>query len=306
MDASGESRFAELRRRQRPRIAALVARIDAGEREAFRQLEDRLSEDCRDLEREGKRDLVEAIWGWLRARIEELNEAEEYAALGYAALGYTLDAEAPARWRGLRVRVSYVAGGGLARPTEVVGRLQRASERGIHVLIDELEEERDGVAQNLAGSIARRVKAERFVAWPAVLSVQPLPIREVYAVSKSVRPHEEAAAWERESGDGKEVQVRANSAEEGLGEGYATLGRFVRAQRRFRGWSMRELADASGLNLDTIANVERAHHRPRIASLERLAHALVSAFAEPESPRPGVLADEYAEPGAEDGDRLAR
>ncbi|MDP9439705.1 MAG: helix-turn-helix domain-containing protein [Actinomycetota bacterium] len=295
MDETRESRWEELRRRRRrPRVAALTARVDAGEREALVELERRVFEDSQDLRCAGRPDLAAAARGWLRARIEDVERAREYA-------GRKTDAEAPARWEGLRVRISYLSPGGLDHLAELVGRLEKATERGLHVLIDELEEERDGTPAHFAGSIARRVKSERLLAWGALLSVQPLPIREVWAIEENACGDEEEVGRARESGDGKQDQARANGTKEGIGEGYAALGRFIKAQRRSRDLSMRELAEMSGLNLDTIANVEGAHHRPRAASLERLAQALVSAFEESESSRHPVPAEEDAEPGADDG-----
>lgn len=156
---------------RRPRIAALMARIDAGE-PALEELEHRLRDDYRDLV-EGDEPLAGAVWGWGLARVAEVELAEEYAERE------SYHAKAPARWQGLRVRVTYVGAGGLKRPTETAGRLADVTDRGLLVHIDELAEERDVAAPADAGAIVRRVMAVRFVAFPALLSVQPLPVREV-------------------------------------------------------------------------------------------------------------------------------
>lgn len=270
-----KNEIGEKLRGRRHRIATLMARVDAGEREAFGELEDRIREECRYLDSGGKRDLAEAVRGWLRSRVEELGEAE-----GYVARRDDL-AEAPWRWVGLRVRVSYVASRGLAHPTEIVGRLAGVTERGLHVLIDELEEERDGSAGHLAGSIARRMTAERLIFWPALLFAQPLPVLE-----------EAVAGEQEESGTGKEDETQTNFAGEGLDEGYAALGKLIRRLRRARGWSMSKLAEESSLDLDTISNTEKARHRPRPETLERLVRSLGSPTTSFRDFRPADVPDE--------------
>ncbi len=156
-----------------PRIAALQARIDAGETEAIGALERRPRDDYRNLVEAGDEPLADAVWSWGMAHVADVERAEEHAERE------SQRAEAPACWAGLRVRVAYITAGGMARPSEIAGRLAGVTDRGIHVLIDELEEERDVARPADAGMIVRRVKAERFVSWSAVLSVQPLPVREV-------------------------------------------------------------------------------------------------------------------------------
>lgn len=99
-------------------VGVLMACVDAGEREALGELQDRLKADYRDLVVEGKLDLAKAAWGWFQARAEDIEYANEYAEWES-----DLNEEVPARWVGFRVRVSYVASGGLTRPMEVVGRL---------------------------------------------------------------------------------------------------------------------------------------------------------------------------------------
>ena len=93
-------------------------------------------------------------------------------------------------------------------------------------------------------------------------------------------------------------------AEEVLGEGFIELGEFVRRARRMRGWSMRDLARASSLDVDTVANVEKARHYPKRTTLDRIALAFASAPAEPDSVLPAVVSEESTE--LEDGDRLVQ
>ncbi|MDP9485706.1 MAG: hypothetical protein M3Q49_07970 [Actinomycetota bacterium] len=179
------------RLRMHPRVAALTARIDSGEAQALDELERRLQEDYGYLVAQGKPELADACWGWGVARIEDVECAEEYAERED-------DAPAPERWRGLRVRVTHVAGAGLTRPVQIAGRLAGVTERGLHVLTDELEEEQQ---EGQAGSILRRVKAERLVTWGSLLTVQPLPVREVFSMEANVREHEDAVAYEQDAGD---------------------------------------------------------------------------------------------------------
>ncbi|MDP9485933.1 MAG: hypothetical protein M3Q49_09165 [Actinomycetota bacterium] len=161
----------ELKVRQ-PRVSALMARIDAGEMEAVEELERRLRDAYRELVDAGHPELADAAWGWGRDRVEDVERASDHAEYQDAP------SEAPACWEGLRVRVVYVGAGGQARPSELAGRL-RAGDKGILVLIDDLHEERDTARPGEAGTIIRRVRTERFVSFGAVLSVQPLPVREV-------------------------------------------------------------------------------------------------------------------------------
>ncbi len=155
---------------ERPRIASLITRVDAGELNAIWELERRLHEDYRELKFAGMPEIAEAVWDWGVARIKDVERAGEYAELED-------DAEAPARWLGLRVRVSYIAQGGTVRPSQLVGRLIKVTDRGVLVHTDELEEERDAAAPNRAGTIARRVTSERFLSWSSLLTAQPLPVR---------------------------------------------------------------------------------------------------------------------------------
>ncbi|MDP9477131.1 MAG: hypothetical protein M3R38_15865 [Actinomycetota bacterium] len=162
--------------RHRPRLASLVARVDAGEAGALAALERRVRGDYEDLVREGRTRLADEAWGWALARVADVEAAEEFAER--EAEGETLG-EAPVCWTGLRVRVSYLAGGGTTRPAELAGRLEDVTERGIRVALDNVEEERDEDDPADAGGIARRVCSERLICWPALLSVQPLPVRAV-------------------------------------------------------------------------------------------------------------------------------
>ncbi|MDP9438407.1 MAG: hypothetical protein M3P49_06655 [Actinomycetota bacterium] len=169
----------ELKVRQ-PRVSGLMARIDAGEPEAVEELERRLRDAYRELVAAGEQELADAAWGWGRDRVEDVERAEDYAEYQDVER-----AEAPACWTGLRIRVSYLAGGGTTRPSELAGRLAEINDKGILVLIDDLHEERDAARPGEAGTIVRRVRTERFVSFGAVLSVQPLPVRQVRTLEAS-------------------------------------------------------------------------------------------------------------------------
>lgn len=178
MDELSEKRLEKVERPpERQRIAALMARVNAAEAGSLQALERRLRDDHEDLVREGKTELAEAVYSWGMARCEELGLADAYfeqeAAYGPPPL------DDPGRWRGLRVRVSYLGGGGTQRPSELVGRLDDVSERGVLISLDELEEERDADDPAGAGTIVRRARSERLICWLALLSVMPLPISAV-------------------------------------------------------------------------------------------------------------------------------
>ncbi len=175
MDELGERRLEKVERPQRQRIAGLMARVDAGDAGSLEALERRLAGDRENLEREGKTELAEAVYSWGMARCEELGLADAYfeqeAAYGAPPL------DAPERWVGLRVRVSYMGSGGAQRPSQLVGRLAEVGERGAVVSVDELEEDRDADEPAVAGSISRRVRSQRLICWPALLTLMPLPVR---------------------------------------------------------------------------------------------------------------------------------
>jgi transcriptional regulator with XRE-family HTH domain len=62
----------------------------------------------------------------------------------------------------------------------------------------------------------------------------------------------------------------------------------LREFRRQRGWSQKDLADASGVGQDTISGIERGQHEPRPSTLRKLAEALdvevADFFREPAVP----------------------
>ncbi|MDP9477130.1 MAG: helix-turn-helix transcriptional regulator [Actinomycetota bacterium] len=67
--------------------------------------------------------------------------------------------------------------------------------------------------------------------------------------------------------------------------GLAMLGELVYGMRRAKGWSRRQLSEISGLDPDTIANVEMAAHLPRRETLRRMGLALVESDAPWEAPK---------------------
>ncbi len=174
-EATGTRRLAVIDGERRPRLAALVARVDAGEAGALEALERRVRGDYEDLVRKGKTRLANEAWGWALARVADVEATEEHAERREAGGAQLI--EAPARWTGLRVLVSYLGVGGTQKPGSLAGRLEGVTGRGIRVAVDELEEERDAVDPRGAGSIVRRVRSERLICWPALLGLMPLPVR---------------------------------------------------------------------------------------------------------------------------------
>lgn len=160
--------------RRRPRLASLLARVDAGEAGALEALERRIRVDYEDMVSCGRTRLADEAWGWALARVADVEAAEEFWER--EAAGEPLASEAPGCWRGLRVRVSYAGVGGMQKPSSLAGRLDDTGQRGVLVLVDELEETRDGDDPASAGTIARRARSQRLVCWPALLTVVPLPI----------------------------------------------------------------------------------------------------------------------------------
>lgn len=57
-------------------------------------------------------------------------------------------------------------------------------------------------------------------------------------------------------------------------ESLTPLGQRVRDIRTAKGWTVEELAAASGCDPNTVYNVERARHEPRIYTVYRVAQAL--------------------------------
>lgn len=54
----------------------------------------------------------------------------------------------------------------------------------------------------------------------------------------------------------------------------AQLGREIRLARIARGWTLKELSDASGVSISQLSSIERGAHLPSIESLLVVAHAL--------------------------------
>jgi len=70
------------------------------------------------------------------------------------------------------------------------------------------------------------------------------------------------------------------------------VGQRVRALREERGWSIRELAEASGLAMNTLSLIENARTSPSVSTLQQIAHALevpLTAFFEPGTPPTRVV-----------------
>jgi DNA-binding NtrC family response regulator len=54
----------------------------------------------------------------------------------------------------------------------------------------------------------------------------------------------------------------------------AELGRRIRMARTARGWTLRELSDASSVSVSQLSSIERGAHLPSLESLLAIAHAL--------------------------------
>ncbi len=177
MEETRDRRLAVINSERRPRLASLLARLDAGEAGALEALERRVRGDYEDLVREGKTRLADEAWSWALARVADVEASEEHAEREEAE-GARLP-EAPARWAGLRVRVSYLGAGGPQKPSSLVGRLDGVGERGIRIALDDMEEEFGAGDRRDAGSIVRRVRSARLICWPALLTLMPLPVSTV-------------------------------------------------------------------------------------------------------------------------------
>lgn len=60
----------------------------------------------------------------------------------------------------------------------------------------------------------------------------------------------------------------------------AELGRRIRLARTGRGWTLRELSEASGVSVSQLSSIERGAHMPSLESLLSVAHALGSQPSE--------------------------
>lgn len=70
------------------------------------------------------------------------------------------------------------------------------------------------------------------------------------------------------------------------------VGARVRALREARSWSIRELAETSGLAMNTLSLIENAKTSPSVSTLQQIAHALevpLSAFFESGAPPTRVV-----------------
>jgi transcriptional regulator with XRE-family HTH domain len=67
------------------------------------------------------------------------------------------------------------------------------------------------------------------------------------------------------------------------------IGQRLREERQLRGWSQRDLARETGVNVDTISGIETSQHEPRPSTLRKLAEGLGievrDFFAEPALPK---------------------
>lgn len=63
-------------------------------------------------------------------------------------------------------------------------------------------------------------------------------------------------------------------AEEPAAQGAATLGRFIRAQRKLANLSLRQLADLTDVSNPYLSQIERGLHEPSIRVISAIARAL--------------------------------
>ena len=54
----------------------------------------------------------------------------------------------------------------------------------------------------------------------------------------------------------------------------ASLARKIILARKARGWTQKQLADAAGLRTETINRIEKGHHTPDIATVDKIQKAL--------------------------------
>ncbi len=71
-----------------------------------------------------------------------------------------------------------------------------------------------------------------------------------------------------------------------------SVGQHLRSMRALRGLSMRELAEASGLNINTLSLIENNKTSPSVSTLQQLATTLkvpLTSFFEAETPRRSIV-----------------
>lgn len=74
----------------------------------------------------------------------------------------------------------------------------------------------------------------------------------------------------------------------------AAVGERVRARRKARGWTVAGLAEASGLSRRMLTQIELGQANPSLATIDRVAHALGTGFAQLALDPAGTVSEEAA------------
>jgi len=78
-----------------------------------------------------------------------------------------------------------------------------------------------------------------------------------------------------------------NTSSERQSNGDVTLGNKIREVRSLRGWTLKQMSEMSGLNINTLSLIEKGKTSPSIYTLQKLASALevpLKEFFEPAEP----------------------
>jgi transcriptional regulator with XRE-family HTH domain len=89
-----------------------------------------------------------------------------------------------------------------------------------------------------------------------------------------------------------------NSLSERPGNGDEALGNKIREVRGLRGWTLKQMAEMSGLNINTLSLVEKGKTSPSIYTLQKLATALgvpIKEFFEPAEPVKPIIFTQHSE-----------
>jgi transcriptional regulator with XRE-family HTH domain len=90
-----------------------------------------------------------------------------------------------------------------------------------------------------------------------------------------------------QSSTSKDVQFTQNSE---IGD--EVLGKKIREIRGVKGWTLKQLSEMSGLNINTLSLIENGKNSPSISTLQRLATAMdvpIKEFFEPADPMTPVI-----------------
>lgn len=89
-----------------------------------------------------------------------------------------------------------------------------------------------------------------------------------------------------------------NGLSEHPGNGDEALGNKIREVRGLRGWTLKQMAEMSGLNINTLSLVEKGKTSPSIYTLQKLATALgvpIKEFFEPTEPVKPIIFTQHNE-----------